>query len=171
MLNILLLFLPRHLNRDVKRPESCTSDSGDGPCTKACCRALKSTKASWRMGVVHMNASMNSLWSYLLTFFGVYEWFLGKLYGEYIFLGFCFVFFKDFFFSLGQFSLLFAAFWCQNLWFACYLLHFGVKISDLLLAFGFWLLLFAFGFLAFGFWLSALGFWLWLLAFGWVLLL
>ena len=46
-------------------------------------------------------------------------------------------FFKDFllflnwflFFSLGQFSLLFAAFWSKNLWFACYLLHFGAKIS------------------------------------------
>lgn len=26
-----LVALPRHLNRDVKRPESCNSDSGDGP--------------------------------------------------------------------------------------------------------------------------------------------
>ena len=75
-------------------------------------------------------------------------------------------FFKDFFvfflrsfflfFSLGQFSLLFTAFWSQNLWFACFLLHFGAKIFDLLLAFGFWLLAFGFGFwfLAFSFWLG-----------------
>ena len=45
------------------------------------------------------------------------------------------------FFSLGQFSLLFAAFWNQNLWFACFLVHFGAKsvICFWLLAFGFWL--------------------------------
>ena len=44
-----------------------------------------------------------------------------------------FVSFSDFclFFSLGQFCMLFAAFWSQNLWFACYFLHFGTKISDL----------------------------------------
>ena len=54
------------------------------------------------------------------------------LYRLKIFLRIFFVFFLDFlFFSLGQFSLLFAAFWRQNLWFACYLLHFGAKISDL----------------------------------------
>ena len=55
------------------------------------------------------------------------------------------------FFSLGQFSVLFAAFWSQNLRFACFLLHFGAKIFDWLLAFGFsfWLL----AFWLFGFWL------------------
>ena len=73
---------------------------------------------------------------------------------SYFFVCWCFLFF-----SLGQFSLLFAAVWSQNLWFACFLLHFGAKIFDLLLAFGFWLWL-----LAFGFWLLAFGFWLWLLA-------
>ena len=43
---------------------------------------------------------------------------------------------------------------------------FGAKISDLLLAFGFWLWL-----LAFGFWLWLFAFGSWLLAFGWVLVL
>ena len=59
------------------------------------------------------------------------------------------------FFSLGQFSLLFAAFWSQNFPFAC-------PLGFWLLAFGFCWLLLAFGF---GFtWLLAVGFtWLWLL--------
>ena len=63
-------------------------------------------------------------------------------------------FFGLFVFSLGPFFLLLAAFWSQNLWFACFLLHFGARISDLLLAFGFWLWLLAFGSWAFSFWLG-----------------
>ena len=64
------------------------------------------------------------------------------------------------FFSLGQLPKLFAALWSQNLWFACYLLHFGAKISHLHAPLGFWP-----SALGFWFWLHlAFGFWLWLLA-------
>ena len=92
--------------------------------------------------------------------------------GSFFWRVYIFVFFL--FFSLGQLSLLFIAFWSKNLWFACYLLHFGAKICHLHahLAFGFWLLAFGFWPLAFGFWVLALvspGFCL--LAFGWVLVL
>ena len=47
-----------------------------------------------------------------------------------VFLAICYI--------LGLKSLicvLFAAFWSQNLWFACYLLHFGAKISLICLLF------------------------------------
>jgi len=59
----------------------------------------------------------------------------------YIYIYFCFVFFS-FFFSLGQFSLLFAAFWSLNLCFACiFILELESPIcvpTWLFLAFGFW---------------------------------
>ena len=81
------------------------------------------------------------------------------------------IFFRSFwFFSLGQFSLPFAAFWSQNLWFACYvsmccILELKSLICFWFLAFGVWLL-------EFSFWLSALafGFWRLLLAFGFYVL-
>ena len=66
--------------------------------------------------------------------------------------------------SVSGFWLVFAAFWSQNLWFACYLLQFGANLHAHL-AFGFWLWLH----LTLGFWflvfvvflaLVSLGFWL-----------
>ena len=68
--------------------------------------------------------------------------------------------------------MLFAAFWSQNLCFACFLLRFGAKLFDLLLAFGFGLWALGFGLWALGFGLWALGFGLWALGFGlWLWLL
>ena len=64
--------------------------------------------------------------------------------------------------SVSGFWLVFAAFWSQNLWFACYLLQFGANLHAHL-AFGFWLwlhLTLGFWFLLFFVALVSLGFWL-----------
>ena len=63
---------------------------------------------------------------------------------------------------VSGFWLVFAAFWSQNLWFACYLLQFGANLHAHL-AFGFWLwlhLTLGFWFLLFFLALVSLGFWL-----------
>ena len=49
--------------------------------------------------------------------------------GDDFFQGFCFFLFVIFVVQSGAVFL--AAFWSQNLWFACFLLHFGARISDL----------------------------------------
>ena len=56
--------------------------------------------------------------------------------------------------SVSGFWLVFAAFWSQNLWFACYLLQFGANLHAHL-AFGFWLLAPSVS----GFWLVFAAFW------------
>ena len=127
----------------------------------------------------------------LLDFLDLQMWICTKYWGEVFFwhVFFCFFFWLlalGFWLlapSVSGFWLVFAAFWSQNLWFACYLLQFGDYLHALL-AFGFWLLRFlASGLylLHFGakisdlraiccslepicmpIWLLAFGFWLWL---------